>query len=111
MFNLKHPHYVSVDSRAQTLSSVCLGDLVEINVSDQVTGGIRLAFDPPFKDIPSIIVSPIIDKTASLSRHATDVLSLPSTVVEHVTPKVRKLGIAWCICAENSNVVSHVIIC
>ena len=72
------------------LQYVCLGDLVEINVSEQVTGGIRLVFSPPFEDIPSIIVSPVIDKGASLRRLATDILTLPSTVVEHVTTKVRR---------------------
>lgn len=92
MFNLKNLRYVSVDSRAQTLSSVCLGDLTEININDQVTGGVRLTFNPPFKDIPSIIVSPVVGREASLSRHATDILNLPSTVVEHVTTKVRILS-------------------
>ena len=57
----------------------------KINIKNHRTGGVLLKFDPPFEDIPSLIVSPQLSKQDTLSRISTDVVRLPHVVVEHLT--------------------------
>lgn len=64
------------------------GDLAKINIRNLRTGGILLKFDPPFQDIPSLIVSPRLESDDdSPARYGTDMMKIPSAVVEHVTEK------------------------
>ena len=64
------------------------GDVAKFNIKNQRTGGVLLKFDPPFKDIPSIIVSPRLSKEATLSRYSLDVVQIPHVVVEVRTTHV-----------------------
>lgn len=56
--------------------------MAKFNIKNQRTGGVLLKFDPAFKDIPSVIVSPRLPKESTLSRHSLDVVQMPHVVVE-----------------------------
>jgi hypothetical protein len=66
--------------------SVGEGEKKRVFVKNQRTGGVLLQFEPPFKDVPSLIVSPALKiDDFPPERNQPDIVKIPHIVVEHIT--------------------------